>query len=54
MIERQYPHFRMASQTLRWAASSSLPRHPALAAAESTTQLGLGHPRKHVHYRSTI
>jgi hypothetical protein len=54
MAERQYLYFRMAPQTLRWASPSSLPRQPALAAAECDPQLGLGRPRKHLYSRSTI
>jgi hypothetical protein len=54
MADRQYPHFRMAPQTLRWAPPSTLSRLLALTAAECVTQLGLEHPRKHLYYRSTI
>ena len=54
MVDRQYSHFRMAPQTLRWASPSALSRLLALAAAECATPLGVGHPRKHAYYRSTI
>jgi hypothetical protein len=54
MGKRQYSHARMATQTPRWASPSSFPRLLALAAAESATQLGLGRPRTHAYYRSSI
>jgi hypothetical protein len=54
MDKRQYSHTRMATQTLPWASPSSFPRLPALVAAESATQLGLGRPRTHAYYRSSI
>jgi hypothetical protein len=54
MGKRQYSHVRMATQTLRWASPSALSRLPALTATESATQLGLGRPRTHAYYRSSI
>ena len=44
----------VTTQTRRWEPPSTLPRQPALAAAECGPQLRLDRPLEHANYRPTI
>src|SRR5688500_6050425 len=54
MIDRQLPHSRMTTQTLRREPPSAWTRQPALPAAECGPRLGLDRPREHPNHQSTI
>jgi hypothetical protein len=52
MTDRQLPNLRMTIQALRRTPPSTLPKQPALAAAECGPRLDLDRPRDQVNYQS--